>query len=338
MKAIVLDEPGRLRHDVMEAPRAPGPDEALIRIRQLGVCGTDLHAFRGEQPFFTYPRILGHELGTEVVAVGAAVRGLHVGDRCAVEPYFNCGHCPACRRGKPNCCLNLKVFGVHIDGGMRDFALVPSGKLHRAPTLSFEQLALVEPLAIGAHAVARAQLQAGESVLVVGAGPIGLAVVQFALLAGVTVLVLELSAQRRAFVARQWPAVTLIDASDDPTGALRDLAGDDLPTAVFDATGNPHSMRAAFNYVGHGGRLIFVGLVQGDVAFHDPDFHRRELTILGSRNAMAADFRHIIGALEQGHIDLSTWITHRTTSEELIDEFPRWFERDSGLVKALVAF
>lgn len=338
MKALVLDEPGRFRYVEVEAPGRPGPGEALIRVCQVGVCGTDLHAFHGEQPFFTYPRILGHELGAEVVAVGAAVQDLRAGERCAVEPYLNCGHCPACRRNRPNCCLNLQVLGVHIDGGMRELALVPAGKVHPAPTLSFEQLALVEPLAIGAHAVARGQLLEGERVLVVGVGPIGLAVVQFALLAGAKVLAMDVSARRLAFCERQWPAVTCIDGRRDPEVVLHDLGGDDLPTAVFDATGNPQSMMAAFNYAGHGGRLIFVGIVRGDVTFHDPEFHRRELTLLSSRNAMADDFRRVIRALEQGHIDIDAWITHRASSETMIDAFAHWFDRDSGLIKALVAF
>jgi threonine dehydrogenase-like Zn-dependent dehydrogenase len=182
MQSIVLNAPGQLRRRETEEPLLPGPGEVLIRIQRIGVCGTDFHAFLGEQPFFSYPRILGHELGVEVVALGEQVETLAPGMRCAVEPYFSCGTCSACRRGKPNCCLNLKVFGVHIDGGMREYAIIPAKYLHPAKTLSFDQLALVEPLSIGAHAVSRAQITSGEQVLVIGAGPIGLAVTQFALL------------------------------------------------------------------------------------------------------------------------------------------------------------
>ena len=338
MKAIVLEGPGLFRHVEMAMPPTPGPGEVLVRVRQVGVCGTDFHAFRGEQPFFTYPRILGHELGVEVVAVGPGEQDLAAGARCAVEPYFNCGRCPACRRGKPNCCLSLEVFGVHVDGGMREYTIVPAAKLHATRTLSFEQLALVEPLSIGAHAVARAQVADGERVLVVGAGPIGLAVTQCALLAGAHVMAMDISARRLAFCRQQWPQVACIDARSDPLAALRDLVADDLPTAVFDATGSSQSMMAAFSYVAHGGRLIFVGLVQGDVTFHDPEFHRRELTLLGSRNATAADFRRIIGFLEEGKIDLAPWITHRASYESMIDMFRRWFDRDSGMIKAVVAF
>jgi 2-desacetyl-2-hydroxyethyl bacteriochlorophyllide A dehydrogenase len=345
MKAIVLEQPGQLQLVQMDEPIAPGLGEALVRIRNVGVCGTDLHAYQGTQPFFNYPRILGHELSVEVVTVGtseakaaAEEQNIAVGTHCAVEPYFYCGHCPACRRGKPNCCLNIQVFGVHIDGGMREFATIPLRYLHPAQTLSFEQLVLVEPLAIGAHAVSRAQLNDGERVLVVGAGPIGLAVILFALLAHVQVMVLDISPQRLAFCQQLWPQVTCIDGREDPAVALQHLVGDDLPTAVFDATGNQRSMQAAFSYVGHGGRLIFVGFIQGDITFHDPDFHKRELTLLSSRNALATDFRRIITYIEAGQIDITPWITHRATPDTAIEVFPHWFERDSGIIKAVIAF
>ena len=346
MKAIVLERPGLLQPITMEVPGTPGPGEALIRIHKVGVCGTDLHAFRGEQPFFTYPRILGHELGVEIVALGPPTGvGTHLGAinraptmRCALEPYFYCGHCPPCRRGVTNCCVNIKVFGVHIDGGMRELAMVPASQLHPSSRLSFEQLALVEPLSIGAHAVRRGQVAKGECVLVVGAGPIGLSVVQFALLAGARVLVIDISEQRLAFCKSQWPEVVCINGSGDAVAALQAVVSDDLPTAVFDATGNPNSMMAAFHYVAYGGRLIYIGLFQGDITFHDPDFHSHELTLLSSRNATAADFHRVIADLEDGLIDLAPWITHRATPEAVVDVFPTWFDRNSGIIKAVITF
>jgi 2-desacetyl-2-hydroxyethyl bacteriochlorophyllide A dehydrogenase len=338
MKTIILDKPGQLQLTQTEEPLAPHAGEALVRIRQVGVCGTDLHAFRGEQPFFTYPRILGHELGVEIAAVAPEEQTLSVGMRCAVLPYLNCGHCPPCRRGKPNCCLNIRVLGVHIDGGMREFALVPTAHLYPSQTLSFEQLALVEPLSIGAHAVTRAQLAKDERVLVVGAGPIGLAVTQFALLDGASVIVMDISEQRLAFCQQLYPHVTCIDGRGDPLAALQAIVADDLPTAVFDATGNPQSMQAAFSYVGYGGRLIFVGLFQGDVTFHDPYFHSHELTLLSSRNSTSSEFYRIINYLEAGQIQLTPWITNRATADTMIEAFPAWFNRDSGVIKALIEF
>ncbi|GCE08378.1 zinc-binding alcohol dehydrogenase family protein [Dictyobacter aurantiacus] len=338
MKTIQLETPGQLRLLQATEPQTPGPTEALVRVRAIGVCGTDLHAFRGEQPFFEYPRVLGHELGVEVVAIGEQVQRISVGMRCAVEPYLNCGTCSPCRRGKTNCCLNLRVLGVHIDGGMSEYLLVPADHLHPAQNLSFEHLALVEPLSIGAHAVDRAQLANNERVLVVGAGPIGLAVTQFARLAGARVFVMDISASRLDFCRKQWPDVTCIDPGQDVQASLQTIFGDDLPTAVFDATGNQHSMQAAFHYVAHGGRLIFVGLFQGDVTFNDPYFHSHELTLLSSRNSTSKEFRQIIAYLEAGQIQLDPWITHRATPETVVEAFPHWFDRDSGIIKAVITF
>ncbi len=337
MRAVTLESPGHFRAATLPDPPPPGKGEALVRIHRVGVCGTDYHAFKGEQPFFAYPRILGHEVSVEVLAVGPDVDGVTAGSHGALRPYFADGTCPACRHGTPNCCLNINVFGVHSDGGMREMAIVPASYVHCATTLSFEQLALVEPLAIGAHAVTRAHLAAGERTLVIGAGPIGLAITQFAMLAEAQVIIMDISPQRLAFCQRQWPAITSLDARGDALAALQQVAGDDLPTAVFDATGSPASMLSAFSYVGHGGRLIFAGFHQGDVTFHDPTFHSHEMTLLGSRNALGQDFQRIIAAMEAGQIEISPWITHRATLETVADVFPQWLDPASGIIKGLIA-
>lgn len=337
MRALSLDAPGKIRMVSLSDPAAPEPAEALIRIRQVGVCGTDYHAFHGNQPFFTYPRILGHELGIEIVAVGTDVHHLVEGDHCAVRPYLSCGVCPACLRGKPNCCVYLQVFGVHVDGGLREFAVLPASYLHPASTLTFEHLALVEPLAIGAHAVAGAGISKEERVLVVGVGPIGLAVTQFALLTGAQVTVTDISEQRLAFCQSLWPMVTCIDGSQPVVEALERLVGDDFPTVIFDATGNPQSMQAAFTYVGYGGRVIFVGLSQGNITFSDPLFHSREVTLLASRNALAADFDHIIAALQANELNLAPWITHRATLETATEAFSEWSGANSLMIKGLIS-
>jgi 2-desacetyl-2-hydroxyethyl bacteriochlorophyllide A dehydrogenase len=337
MKAIVLEQPGRLTLMDVADPDQPDPGKALVRIRRAGVCGTDLHAFHGEQPFFSYPRILGHELGVEVVATGDGVTAIAPGMRCALEPYFNCGRCAACRRGRPNCCTRLEVFGVHIDGGLREYAVVPASKLHPSASLSFAQLALVEPLAIGAHAVARAQLKPAERVLVIGAGPIGLAVTTFAVLAGADVLVTDINVARLQFAQQRWPEIGVVLGGDGMAERLADVTGDDLPVVIFDATGNRQSMQADFQLIGHGGRLVFVGLFTGEVTFDDPNFHRREVTLLSSRNALAEDFKRILHAMEAGSIDIGPLVTHHATLQTMIEEFPRWFSPDSGLIKAQIA-
>lgn len=314
MRQVVLEQPGRFS-SADAAPPERRDGEALVRVRQVGVCGTDLHAFRGEQPYFTYPRILGHELGVEIVEVPGNDRGLQAGDRCAVEPYLSCGDCRACRAGKYNCCESLRVLGVHTDGGMRELLAVPLDRLHKSGKLSLDQLALVETLGIGAHAVERSGLRAGEDVLVVGAGPIGLGVMQFAQAAGGRVQVLETSASRREFVERLG-----VETLAEP--------GERLADVVFDATGSAASMGASVGRVAPGGRLVFVGLVQGAVAIDDPLFHRREITLFATRNS-ARDFPRIIRLIEQGQVDTSPWITHRLTLDEVPSRFPGiWSEKN----------
>ena len=325
MKAIRLEEPGRLVHFSAPEPSSPGRGEVLVRVRSIGVCGTDIHAFGGKQPFFTYPRILGHELGVEVTAVGEDVANVKPGDRCAVEPYINCEKCIACRQGKPNCCTDIRVLGVHADGGMREMFTLPARKLHPSPTLRLDQLALVEPLGIGAHAVNRAQLEPGEFALVIGAGPIGLAVMQFAVEKGAQVIVLDVNETRLEFCQRQLGITHAINGlKEDPLAVLKDITRGDLPTALFDATGNPQSMMASFDFPAHGGRIVFVGLFPGEVTFNDPNFHRRELTLMASRNAVPADFTRIISLIETGRIDTAPWITHRGSFDDTVRDFPAW--------------
>jgi 2-desacetyl-2-hydroxyethyl bacteriochlorophyllide A dehydrogenase len=332
MLEIVLARPGQFVA-VEAADARPVAGEALVRVRRIGICGTDLHAFAGRQPFFEYPRILGHELGVEVLEIAprkaAANRTdstpahstLKPGDRCAVEPYLRCGRCRACRLERYNCCESLQCLGVHADGGMREFFRVPVELLHKSDKLSLDQLALVETLGIGAHAVDRCVLQSGERALVVGAGPIGLAVVQFALLVGARVHVLEQNDARREFVA-QFDVGTLAH----PDGTLYDV--------VFDATGSASAMAASLQHVDHGGRLVFVGLVLGPVALDDPLFHRREVTLYASRNS-CHEFPRIIRLIEEGRLDTRPWITHRLNLAQVPAEFAALRE-SPGLVKAMI--
>src|SRR5882672_5999220 len=200
MKAIQLEKPHHFR--VIEVPAEPAPSvgEALVRVHRVGICGTDLGGYLGKMPFFSYPRIPGHELGVEVLSVGEGVTNVQPGDHGSVEPYLNCQICYTCRRGHTNCCEHNQTLGVHCDGGLRTEFLLPARKLHTSSKLNFEQLALVETLAIGCHAVNRAQLKPGEHVLVIGAGPIGLSAIEFARLSGARTMVMDISEARLAFV------------------------------------------------------------------------------------------------------------------------------------------
>jgi alcohol dehydrogenase len=338
MKAIQLEQPQHFRRIEIGEAAAPGLGEALVRVLRIGICGTDYSGYLGKMPFFSYPRIPGHELGVEVLAIGDDVTNVQPGDRCSVEPYMNCGICFPCRRGNGNCCENLKVLGVMMDGGMRERMVLPARKLHRANQLSFEQCALVETLAIGCHAVDRGQPQAGEHVLVIGAGPIGLSVIEFAKLTGARTFVMDLSEQRLQFVQREMGVPDTIHSTGDGSELERfkNLTSGALAHVVIDATGSNKSMGAALNYTAFTGRLVFVGITTQEIAVAHPLMHRREMSLLASRNAHPADFNRIIKLIEEGRIDTRPWITHRASFDEMIDIFPQWMKSESGVIKAIV--
>ena len=326
VRNLILEQPGQFAWLDTPEPASPAAGEALVRVLSIGICGTDLHAYRGRQPFFSYPRILGHELAVEVVALGADATGVEVGDRCAVNPYLNCGKCQACLRGKTNCCESLKVLGVHVDGGMRERFVLPASHLYPNARLSTAQLALVETLGIGSHAVLRGQPMAGERVLVIGAGPIGLSVIEFLKVAGAEVELVDLSQKRRDFCQKHYPLRACYESAE----------GIEPTTLVFDCTGNPQSMQGAFRLVANGGKLVFVGLFVGDVTFHDPDFHRKEITLLATRNSTPAEHRRIIELMEAGQIDTAPWVSDRVPVDEMVARFPHWLDPEAGVVKAVV--
>jgi 2-desacetyl-2-hydroxyethyl bacteriochlorophyllide A dehydrogenase len=338
MHAIRLDAPKKFSFTELAQPTQVGVDEALVRVHRVGICGTDISGYLGKMPFFAYPVIPGHELGVEVLKVGREVSSVEVGDHCSVEPYMNNPESFASRRGRPNCCEDLKVLGVHTDGGLREQIVVPARKLHSSEKLSFDQLALVETLAIGCHAVERARLEAEEHVLVIGAGPIGLSVIEFAKVAGARITVLDLNEKRLQFCAKTLNVSNVVQGSqsEDVLDRFKELTDGNLFTAIFDATGSNRSMSNAVEYVGHTGRLVFVGISTQPLSYYHPLLHRREMTLLTSRNALPGDFTKIIDLIERGIIDTRPWITHRSRFENLIEEFPAFTRPETGVVKAMV--
>lgn len=336
MKAISLEAPKQFKSIDIDGPKKPGPGEALLRVHRVGICGTDISGYLGKMPFFSYPRIPGHELGVEVLDVGVGVANVRPGDRCSVEPYINCQACYACKRGHTNCCEKHQTLGVHCDGGLRPRFTVPARKLHISRKLTFEQLALVETLAIGCHAINRAALQAHETCLIIGAGPIGLSTLEFAKLTGAKVIVLDINEQRLDFCRNVMGAAHAIKVSDNLEKELRDISDGNMPDVVIDATGSSASMSNAFGLITHAGRLVFVGITTDEVKFRHALFHKPEGTLLCSRNALSADFTRIIQLIEDGRIDTKPWITHRAAFEELIDVFPSYTRPETGVIKAIV--
>ncbi len=337
MKALLLESPKNFQTIEIDSPGDPGPGEALVRVHRIGICGTDLSGYLGKMPFFSYPRIPGHELGVEVIEVGEGVENVKVGDRCSVEPYINDPNSYASRRGFPNCCEKLEVLGVHRDGGMRPMFLLPARKLHPSTKLTYDQLALVETLAIGCHAVNRGAPKPEESCLVIGAGPIGLATLEFVKLTGAKTMVLDMNEGRLDFCKRVMGIEHTIQLGESVEKDLRDVTDGHLPDVVIDATGSSGSMSAAFGYVAPGGgRLVYVGITTDEVKFRHPVFHRPEGTLLCSRNALPGDFTRIIDLIERDEIDTVPWITHRSGFAELPDVFPSYTKPETGVIKAIV--
>lgn len=334
MKVIACQTPGIFELIEKEMP-TPAPGFSIIQIKRIGVCGTDLHAFAGNQPFFSYPRVLGHELAAEFVEGDAA--GFVKGEALTIVPYFMCGNCIACRNGKPNCCADIKVFGVHIDGGMAAFVSVPSYALVKSGGLSLDQLALVEPLAIGAHAVSRAEIKPGEKVLVVGAGPIGIGLVLFAQLAGAEVVLMDTNNERLQFCRDHFAVSSTINPlQQDAVDMLKAFTSGDMPSVVIDATGSQRAINNAFAYMAHGGKYILVGLQLGEISFSHPEFHKREATLMSSRNATKPDFSHVMDAIASGRIDPLPMITHRLSFDEVVDSFSTLSDPSNKVVKAMI--
>ncbi|MEZ6132576.1 MAG: zinc-binding alcohol dehydrogenase family protein [Planctomycetaceae bacterium] len=338
MKAIQLQKPRHFEYVDIADPGRPGPGQAMVRTHRMGICGTDISGFLGKMPFFSYPRIPGHELGVEVVAVGDGVTNVQVGDRCSVEPYMNCGMCYACRKGNGNCCETLNVIGVMVDGGLCERFLIRAEKLHPSNRLSMEQLALVETLAIGCHANDRGNPQRGDHALIIGAGPIGLATLEFARLTGASITVMDMNADRLAFCRTNYNIDHTIEFKGDGSEMEQVLAATngDKYAVVTDATGSNKSMSNALTYVAHTGSLVYVGITTQEVSFLHPTLHKPEITLKASRNALPSDFGRIIALIENGTINTDPWITHRTTFDTVVADFERLTKPETGVIKAVI--
>ena len=336
MKYIVCQEPGTFILCEKKPPvRKEG--EALLRITKIGICGTDLHAFQGNQSFFSYPRILGHELAAEIVEIDDNAQGMKSGDRVIIMPYLSCGKCIACRNGKTNCCSEIAVLGVHIDGGMQEFISLPIDILIPSGSLTDKEIAIVEPLAIGAHSLRRAQIKKGETVLVVGCGPIGYGIIKLAQVAGAKVMAMDVNQQRLNFAQEAFGVEGLINALENPLKSVLALNDNELPTVVIDATGNKKALEEGVNYMAHGGRYVLVGHHKGDLSFNHPLIHSRETTLMCSRNATMEDMLHVKSVLESGKFPTEAYITHEVPFVEMIENFGAWLKPETGVVKAMLS-
>ena len=335
MKTLTCTTPGNFEYSETTKPILQ-KDHSIIKIKRIGICGTDLHAFEGTQPFFSYPRVLGHELSGELMEIDGSEE-FKIGDPVTFIPYFNCEDCIACRSNKPNCCVKMQVCGVHVDGGMKEYLSVPTRMLLSGEGLSFDELALVEPLAIGAHGVRRADVKKGEFVLVIGAGPIGLGTMEFARIAGAKVIALDINDTRLAFCKERLKVDHVVNAlASNVSDQLSAITSGNMPTVVIDATGSQKAINNAFQYMAHGARFVLIGLQKGELSFSHPEFHKREGTLMSSRNATTEDFEHVIKSMKAGLINPTTYITHQVAFDEVASEFANWLNPINGVIKAMV--
>ncbi len=334
MLTIVCDSPGVLSAQQRTKP-VRGDGEVLLRVKRVGVCGTDLHIFSGKQPYLEYPRVMGHEL-SGLVEEAAEDSGLKAGDAVYVMPYLSCGKCVACRNGKTNCCVKIQVLGVHRDGAMTEYLSLPRQFVHKAEGVTLDQAAMVEFLAIGAHAVRRAEVQSGQRVLVVGAGPIGMAAMIFAQLRGAVVTALDTRQDRLDFCLHKIGVSSAVTLGEDDVVRLAKLSDGEFFDVVFDATGNAQAMERGFQFICHGGKYVLISIVRDTISFSDPEFHKREATLLASRNATQEDFATVLQAMRAGQVPDQALNTHRLALANLPTEFESLLNPALGVVKAVV--
>lgn len=336
MQVLVCKEPSEFEYIEEDYPVIK-PGYSLLKLQAIGICGTDLHAYDGSQPFFQYPRVLGHEIAAKIIATEHPE--FKVGQLVTFLPYFNCGHCFACQSGKENCCQELAVFGVHIDGGMKEFIQVPNQYLVDANGLKKEELALVEPYSIALHAVRRSGLVAEETAVIVGAGPIGIAAATFAFLSNAKVLVIDINEDRLELCRKMLPKVETCNArSGLLIEKVSEFSNGRMANVLFDATGNLDAIESSFSYLAHGGRFVLIGLQKGDISFNHPEFHKREATLMSSRNANRKDFEDVIAFMKTGELNFQDIITHRIPFNQLAEEFPNLINPENKVLKALVQF
>lgn len=327
--------PGDVRIETVAEPRR-APGEALLRVRRVGLCGSDLNSFRGRNPLVSFPRIPGHEIAATIAELDAdhpahLATGMHV----TLSPYTSCGRCPACRNGRHNACRNNQTLGVQRDGALADWISVPVEKLYPAQ-LSLEELCLVEPLTVGFHAVARAQVTARDVVAIFGCGGVGLGAIAAAAFRGATTIAMDID-RSKLDIARQVGAAHSIETTlEDPRAALAELTGGDGPDVVIEAVGLPETYRAAVELVAFSGRVVTIGYAKEPVTFETRLFVQKELTILGARNALPEDFQQVIRMMEQRRFPAEAVITSVAPLEETPELLRAWSADPGRFTKIMI--
>lgn len=337
MKAIEITAPGVVNVVERPEPRV-APGEALLRVRRVGFCGTDLSSYRGVNPLVAYPRVPGHEIGAVIEELGPDVgEPWRIGQRVLVIPYTSCGACAACLAGRFNCCARNQTLGVQREGAMTELISVPAEKLIASDRLSLVELALVEPLTIGFHAVARGRVGSDDVVAVLGCGAIGLGVIAGAACRGARVVAVDVDDQKLALAKRCGAHATVNSASSDLREALQSFSEGLGPSVVVEAVGSPATFRLAVEEVAFAGRVVYIGYAKAPVEYETKLFVLKELDILGSRNALPGDFADVVRMLEAGTFPVDAVVTRTVGFEEAAEAFRTWADSPASVTKIQLA-
>jgi L-galactonate 5-dehydrogenase len=335
MRAVCMPAPRVVEIVDVSEPKV-GPEDVLIGVRYIGLCGSDLNTFRGLSPLVSYPRITGHEVSGVVLATGPSVpERVRVGERVTVNPYTECGLCPACRSGRPNCCQFNQTLGVQRDGALTERIAIPYGKVFGSAILTPEELALVEPLSVGYHAANRGQVSEADSVLVLGAGTIGMGAIVAAARKGATVIATDVEDDKLATARRFGAAHTINSAQEDTLARVLELTGGEGVNVAIEAIGLPETFRLAVAAVAYAGRVVYIGYAKHEVSYDTSQFVRKELDIRGSRNALRV-FPAVIGMFEKRERPFTELITRTYAMTDAAQAFIDWDARPGRFAKILI--
>ncbi len=335
MRALMIDRPGEARVIDMEQPADTDPLEATMRIRRIGLCGTDLSTFLGKNPLVTYPRIPGHEVAATLERVPENDLGLAEGTDVTLSPYTNCGKCSACKQGRFNACRFNQTLGVQRDGALMRHFSMPLAKLYAAP-LTLDELCLVEPLTVGCHAVARGRVKAADTVAIYGCGGVGLGAVSAAAFLDANVIAIDID-DKKLSIAQSSGARHLINSTrEDVHVRLQELTGGQGPDVIIEAIGRPDTFRAAVEEVAFTGRVVYIGYAKDLVSYETRLFVQKELDILGSRNALPQDFREVIRMFEQKRFPTEAAISATVPLDEAPAILRAWSENPAAYTKIMI--
>lgn len=316
MKAVYLESPGKIYLKEIEQP-ASTPGHAIIKVRAASICGSDVGAYRGHNVLVTYPRILGHEVAGEIVEIGPNDKGLRTGDRVILDPYIYCGTCYPCSIGRTNCCENLKVLGVHVDGGMAEYFSHPAHLLHKVPEdMSWDLIPLAEPLTIALHSIHRAQVKAGETIAIIGAGPIGLMAALVALEYGATPILIDILDERLDYAKSLGVTYTVNAQKEKVVEVIGEITKGVMAQAVIEASGANRAIRDTLDYASFAGRIVFTGWPKADTELPTALITKKELDLRGSRTS-AGEFQEAIELIYSGKIRVEATISKTVSFEDL---------------------